>query len=695
MKFYNQAQRRKDEGTENPVILRINIFFFSTFVIFSVIIIRLAILQFVEGPELTEQETGGQTKNYPLQPIRGSIIDAAGTAIAYSKPSHALYVTLLKNYDDSTDKGLENYPEIEALVLRIVEVFAKYGDPKTGKMTAEEVIKKLDLKSNKQGGFEPRRIKGDLTEKEIAFFIENKDDFPGIQIVEENIRYYDTDTVAVQTIGYLQEFKGVKSLEKYNKIDQENKNQKDPGLKYSESEYVGVDGLEMMFQNELRGKNGYLSIPINPQNMIDGEPTMVAPEKGHDIYTTIHKDIQLRAEQAIVNQLEWLHTTPFSGRTHPDALTGYAVAMEVDTGNVVAMASIPDYDPSVWKDGTDDWERVLKYRSNGTIWPYESGRSANNLESVLFMGSTIKPLSVLIGLNEGFFGLGDRYVDRGSAQIGNDTKSNVSNSGGRAFGPLSPAKAIENSSNAFMIDWVGEKLYAKYGSEGIDVWGKYLNEFGLGVSTESGLPKEHLGRAEYTDTKAAGSHLAALAFASFGQNEAFTTLQLAQYVTTIANQGSRIKPQLVSKIMNQEGKVVKKFGREVLNNVEMKQIHWDEVIKGMNTQGLPSFEGFGYDFARKTGTSQQDVYPGGKKYVTDNGVFIGFAPRVNPKLAVAVVVPEGGFGSYSAAPIAREIFEAYDEIYGLDGTPHPKQAGAPEQEEGDAGDSSGQGEVSP
>ena len=89
----------------------------------------------------------------------------------------------------------------------------------------------------------------------------------------------------------------------------------------------------------------------------------------------------------------------------------------------------------------------------------------------------------------------------------------------------------------------------------------------------------------------------------------------------------------------------------------------------MNTQGLATFEDFKYDFARKTGTSEQSY----KGVNLDNGVFIAFAPRDNPKLAVAVVVPEGGFGSQSAAPIARKIFDAYDEVYGLDGTPHPNK----------------------
>lgn len=673
MKFFKPDKRKQDEGDAGSQFnLRINLFFFSTFIIFCVIIVRLAILQFVEGPELTEQETGGRTKNFPLQPIRGSIIDASGTPIAFSKPSNALYVTLLKNYNSQSDKGKKNLPEIKAFAEKMFKVFEEHGAADAEKMTVEDILDELDLDSKKQGGYEPRRIKGDLTDKEVAYFIENKDEFPGVEIVEENIRYYDKDAVAVQTIGYLQEFKGVKSVDKYKKIDEQNKDQKDPGLKYTETERVGRDGLELMFQDELRGKNGYMSIPINPLNMIDGTPTLVPPEKGNNVHTTIHKEIQQKTEQAIVDQLKWLHTVPFSGKTHPNAKTGYAVAMEVDTGNIVAMASIPDYDPNVWKDGTDDWDKVMPYYGNGTITPYSSGRSGNNLDSVPLLGSTIKPLSVLMGLNEGLFGVNDYYYDKGYGEFGGD-KSRVRNSQSRVFGSIDPAKAIEHSSNAFMVEWVGKQLFNKYGAKGIDVWDKYMKDFGLGVSTESGLLNEFKGKIEYRNIKQAGSPLAALVFASFGQSGGYTTLQLAQYTTMLANQGARLKPQLASKIEDQNGNVVKEFKREVLNEVKFPQIYWDEVIKGMNTQGLPSFDGFGYDFARKTGTSQQDVYIDGKRISTDNGVFIAFAPREKPKLAVAVIIPEGGFGSYSAAPIARKIFDAYDEVYGLDGTPHPKK----------------------
>lgn len=161
-------------------------------------------------------------------------------------------------------------------------------------------------------------------------------------------------------------------------------------------------------------------------------------------------------------------------------------------------------------------------------------------------------------------------------------------------------------------------------------------------------------------------------------------LQLAQYASTLANEGVRIKPQLVSKITDSSGKVVKKFEREVLDEVTtFDKSFWREIKKGMNSK-VSAFADFLYDFARKTGTSQQL----GKGQLRDNGVFIAFAPRNNPKLAVAVVIPEGGFGSNSAAPVARKIFDAYDWEYGLDGVPKKSLKTANPNDGAASGDSS-------
>lgn len=683
--FVNSVEHPDDSRDRHFLTLRINLFFFGTFIIFCIIIVRLAVLQFVEGPTLTEVEASREAKSVPLAAVRGNIHAAGGEKIAYSTSVQSLYITLTKDYTSKaknketgeleyTDTALHNKDRLASM---LVAAFAKYGDASAKPLTREDIIESLDLEFKKSPGYYPRRIKAALTSKEIAYFSENKDQYPGLSIVEESTRHYDKDTVAVQTVGFIKPFRYTESYNIYMNVrNAMRKNNADPGLVYKDDEFVGIYGLEQQYQRELRGKNGYQTISVNPQNMAEDVIESVPPVKGNDIWMTINKNIQLKTEQAIMEQINWLHTHAVEGKLHPDALTGYAVAMEVDTGNVVAMASMPDYDTNVWtadKLSTSEYEKIQDNYMNGTITDGTSGRSGNGIPSILFLGSTIKPLSVLIGLNEGFFSTSDTYQDKGIAYFGRDDNASVRNSSGHVYGSLDPAKAITLSSNAFMVDMVGDPMFRKYQDKAPEVWDKYMKAFGLGVLTGSGLPYEKAGVAGYKDIKSAGSAQAALVYASFGQQGKYTALQLAQYTSTLANEGERIKPQLVSKITDIEGKTVKTFHREVLDRISFPSAYWAEVKQGMNTK-VSAFEDFPYDFARKTGTSEMPA----KGQTRDNGVFIAYAPRENPKLAVAVIIPEGGFGSNSAAPVARKIFDAYDWEYGLSGVPKKNQPPAAE-----------------
>lgn len=668
-----KSQEEMDNENKHSLNVRINMFFFGTFIIFCIVIVRLAMIQFVEAPTLTEKEANQNTKNIPLPPDRGNICDVTGVKLAYSKPVQSLYITLMKDYNKTTDKGKKNRSEIENVAERMAAAFKQLGGQKAKAMTKEEIIEAMDLESKRDNGYTPRRIKMGLDQKEIQYFMEHKSDFPGIEIIEETLRLYDPDTVSVQTVGYVKSFKRTESLKAYDKARQESKDGTKPDETYMKDELVGFDGIELSFQDELRGKNGYKVMSISSANIPEEVVDIVPPVKGNNVWLTIHKEIQMKTEQAIRDQLDWLGTHAVSGKTHPEAVTGYAVAMEVDTGNVVAMASIPDYDTNIWKTGaasTADFDKLKGNYQNGAITPLSSGKSKHGFDSAVLLGSTIKPLSVLVGLNEKLFTTTTTYNDTGITYFGKEQKP-VRNSGGHAYGFFrTPADAIEKSSNVFMVDMVGNSLYKKFGNSGVGVWDRYMKEFGLGVSTGIDLPREYLGTIDYRPAEGKkntiGSPQAALVYASFGQGGKYTPLQLAQYTATLANDGERIKPQIVSKITDASGKVVKQSKREVLNKVKLDPSYWKLIRRGMNTKVDEAFAGFPYDFARKTGTSQQEA---GRDGLLDNGVFIAYAPRNNPKLAVAVVIPEGGFGASSAAPVARKIFDAYDEVYGLDGVP--------------------------
>ncbi|XEC95450.1 peptidoglycan D,D-transpeptidase FtsI family protein [Paenibacillus tarimensis] len=671
-----EEQQKREIINRRSFSFRLNVFFFATFLAFSVLIVRLAVLQFVEGPGLKEIETSIGTRNVKIPPIRGNIYDVNGYPIAYSTSTQSLYFTLEPGTGEK---------EARAMAEKLAATVNRFADEPERQMTSDEIFQLMDVTGRLSYVYEPRRIKADLTEKEIAYFMEHRDLYPGIDIVEESIRNYDKNTIAVQLVGYMKGFNSLyqdqNGLKFYQEIKKEN-GTRDPAEQYLDKEKVGYDGIELMYQEQLRGKNGVKSYPVDNMSRIVGPMQLTVPEKGNNLFLTIHKDVQLKTEEAIMNHLEKLRTSTDKLERAPYAKTGYAVAMEVKTGKVIAMASMPDYDPNVWQGRiTQEQSDYLQYFiNNGTIREvrpyYEDEKEGwNHPSSLVFLGSTQKPLTVLLGLNEKLITTNTTYNDRGYFSFGREGyQVSVRNASNARNGLITPVTAISKSSNAFMSEMIGNKLYMLPGTEGMEIWDRYMKEFGLGVSSESGLPNESKGVIGYFDEAKSGSRQSALIYASFGQQGRYTVLQLAQYMVALANKGKRMKPQFINEIKDAYGNVIERFEPVVLNEIDIREEYWETVHKGM-ASSVQGFDGFPYPYLRKTGTSQQDV---GKRLKVENAVFISAAPADDPVLAVAVVVPDGGYGGRGAAPIARQIFDAYDEYIGLRGT--PRKLEQPEQQ---------------
>ncbi|AFH60209.1 peptidoglycan D,D-transpeptidase FtsI family protein [Paenibacillus caseinilyticus] len=663
---------KQETSKRRHFTIRINLFFFFTFFLFSVLIVRLAMLQFVEGKELKAEKEEINKANTPIAPIRGNIYDRQKVPLAYTTSTQSLYFRIEQNQPKD---------EVVALAQELARIFSLYGRSGEKQPTAEEIIIEMDVgyDLNKQETQDkpsyysvPRRLKTDLSQGEIAYLMEHRDELKWLEIMEESIRQYDYEnTPAVQLIGYMRQFS--KARASNLNLDLYKDKTKTEG--YLDTEYVGYDGIEYMYQEELRGKNGFKTYPVNAAHKIIGKVDVTAPTKGNNLYLTIDRNVQLATEKAITDHLAWLKGPARSNRyaaKGSNAVAGYAVAIEVKTGKVVTMASMPDYDPKVWSGpiSSEKYAEIQSKINNGTIttaYPdYPEDKLKYHPTSIVYMGSVVKPLSVLIGLNEGLFTTNTVYQDTGVFTYGKDNNAKLSNSDGAAWGKINATDAIWHSSNTFMSAMIGHELHRRKGTEAVTIWKDYLAKFGLGVTTGSGLHREYAGLSEF-ETNTKESVQQRMVFASWGQNEKYTTLQLAQYATTLATKGERLKPLLVDRIETYEGQLIKEFNEKVvLDKTEFPKTYWDAVIRGMAKVGVQGFDDFPYTLARKTGTSTQRV-AGGKEI--DNAVFIAFAPIEDPKLAVAVVVPEGGFGSYGAAPIARKIFDAYDQYYGLDGKP--------------------------
>jgi penicillin-binding protein 2 len=665
--------------------IRINMFFFFTFLLFSILIVRLAQLQFVEGKAFSASEKRGSNKPIAIAPIRGNIYDIKGAPIAYTISAQSIFYRV-----QQTNKKTENSERI-ALAKQLAKIFADYGDKNITQPKANEIIELMDVgidingKQTKAANsigitFMPRRIKTNLTKSEIAYISEHRDELKGVEISEESTRFYDTDNsdksdkasfIAPQLIGYMRPYNTASTNLGFYKSAEG----------YLNEEYVGYDGLELLYQNDLRGKPGTKSYPINAKDQIIGQVAITPPDKGHNLILTMDKSVQVAAQKAVTNHLELLKKGPDKWYAMGNqAVAGYAVAMEVDTGRVMAMVSMPDYDPNLWIGGNmnqTNYDKIQYRYTNGTIRQRygdfsDSKELGKHPTSLVPPGSTLKPLTVLLGLKEGLISPYTSYSDSGTFFYGKDNNSKISNSDGHPYGLLSPAKAIAVSSNTFMAEMVGEPLYLRKSAKSpIEIWDQYMKSFGLGILTGSNLPNESAGLKEYIDNKSL-SNQAALVQGSFGQSARYTTLQLAQYTMMLANHGKRYRPQFVDSIKTYDGQLIKKIQPELLDQVQFPDAYWKVIEDGMSKVGYTGFEDVAnpvtYKVNRKTGTSQQNV--GGK--TIDNAVFIAYAPADHPKLAVAVVVPEGGFGKFGAGPIARQIFDAYDQSFGLYGVPKGK-----------------------
>lgn len=666
---------KKERDPEKEVItkrrhfaFRLNIFFFCVFFLFSILIVRLAILQFVEGEELKALKYSNSIAPYDIPPIRGNIYDSQGSPIAVSTSTQSLYY----QYDSS-----QSADDIIALAYRLEKVFAEFGERDTP-MTAEKIVLAMnagvDIHKNKVPITDYysslRRIITDLSDQEVAYIMEHRDEMKNVDIVEESVRIYDEQKISVQLVGYLRQYSTAIDRINYYKTSTEN---------YLTTENVGFDGIELMYEKELRGKNGSKTYPVNALGQIIGDPIVKPPTIGNSLYLTINKDIQLETVKKIEEHLDYLRTDPTSRKINAEGIeahSAFAVAMEVDTGKVVAMVNYPDYDPNIWRGGRispENWNEYQYLFPNGTITGTmanftDSADRAKHPGSLVPLGSTIKPLTILIGLKEGFYTTTGKYSTPHTFFYGRDN-SKVSNSSGVPSGTMSVQRALAVSSNTFMAGMIGDPLYRKYATrenpaKGVEVWDEYMAQFGLGVTTGSGLPGEHPGVKEYNSMVKNASAQAALVFSSFGQGGKYTVLQLAQYASTLATRGKRMMPQFVDKIVSYDGQIVQGYEPKVLSEAEFEESHWNLVQAAMEEVKMQGFEGFPHRVASKTGTSEQQV--SGK--TVENAVFIAYAPADKPKLAVAVVVPEGGYGSWGAAPIARAMFDAYDKSVGLKAT---------------------------
>ena len=478
----------------------------------------------------------------------------------------------------------------------------------------------------------PFTFASDIAITTVTTISELGDEFPGVDIDTESKRVYTTPYLASHLLGRV----GKIYAEEYAELSAKG---------YKMNDYVGKDGIEKAMEDSLRGTDGTKVIERDSMGKVLGVTTLEEPVSGDSIVLTLDKDLQQVAqtslEQTIKNIAEGGRYK--ANREGADACAGAAVVVDVNSGEILASVSAPNYDLTTYSEAynvlaTDKMLPLFNRAFNGTYAP----------------GSTFKMATGIAGLEEGVINVNTRIVDKGLYTKYPDYKPRcwVYSDYGTTHGSIDVSQALEKSCNYF--------FYETADIMGIEYLNNYCKKLGLGEKTGVELSESSgtLAGPEYRKKIDAAWYPGDTLQAAIGQSDnLFTPLQLANYVATIVNGGTRYKTHLVKSVNDSStGISVSESTTEVVETLEMKDENYHAIMYGMKLaaqSGTASnlFSYYKVGVGAKTGTAS---VPSG----TANGIFVAFAPYEKPEIAICVVVEHGAHGNYVGA-VAKAVFDEY------------------------------------
>lgn len=671
------------------ITLRFNILTVLVYIVGIILIAKLFSLQIVHGAEYREQSNTRLTRESTLEAARGAILDKTGAPLVTSKMEFSLemykskvdtdtlntailnIIQVLEKYECSysdtfpikidpfeftiSGENLENWKESNKLDNNITaeEAFYKFKDKyKIQNSNIQETRKIIAIRYLiTQKGYSSTRaltISEKIPREAVAEFSESSEKFAGINIVVKPVREYTSGSLASHILGYA----SVISAEEY----EIRKNT------YSQNDIIGKTGIEYVFEEYLKGKNGTKQIDMSVDGTTTAEYISEEAIAGSDVVLTIDANLQKVTEEALSANIQKIASGGF-GKVY-DANAGACVVMNVNSGEILAMASYPDYVPSDFVGGisNEDW---AKYRDN-EYKPLVNKATQNSYSP----GSTYKMITAIAGLESGVINLNTTINDTGVYTKYRDYQPRCwyYTDYHKGHGYLNVSGAIEKSCNYF--------FYETSDRMGIDNLVRFAKYFGLGTKTGVELQGETSGVLSSKETKqklypneswGPGDTLQS----SIGQlyNE-FSPVQMARYISMLANGGHKIDVSIVKTIRNADGSEVSreeinkfvnnKLGLEEDNseNIEINQNYLNAVLQGMKSVTTDSggtayvrFKDFNISVGGKTGSAEA---PNNKVHAW----FVGFAPFENPEIAIVVMVENGGHGNYTAE-VVRDIMEEY------------------------------------
>jgi len=566
------------------------------------LIIRLSYLQIIQRDSYTTQSQENQQTLVAIAPNRGLIYDRNGVLIAQNIPVFSL--------DVIPDK-VGNLSETVKKLQQIIE------------LTPED-INAFYKQVKQHRRFETVPLKIKLTEAEVARFYVNEYQYPGVFVKAQLIRYYPLGPSFVDVLGYV----GRINEKELKRIDQAN---------YAATDFIGKLGIEAKYENQLHGKVGYQQVETDASGRTVRILKRIPPQPGDNLYLSVDSRLQVAAEDALGDN------------------SGAVIIMQPNSGEILAMASKPNYDPNLFVQGmsTQQYNQI----ANAPKQPLFN----RALRGQYPLASTIKPFIALGALDSGAVDSHYTVYDPGSFSLPNS--SHIYRDWKHyGHGTVDISRAIAVSCDTFFYT-VGVKM-------GIDNIDKYLHEFGFGQLTGVDVSEELPGLIPTPAWKKRAHGQAwyqgDTVISAIGQGYLLATpLQLANGVSIIAMRGHGYKPHFLVKWEDDKGQLHDNPA-EPLPVVEAPSQDWDIIINAMHSVMLPGGTGvrFGhtsYTVAGKSGTAQ--VYSTqGKgeqknlpKSLRDNSLFIAFAPVDHPQIAVAVMVEN----SKDAKSVARKVFDAY------------------------------------
>lgn len=598
-----------DHAAEASLFKRRALFtFLCVFLLLSLLLANLYQLQILSFKDYEIRSNDNRIRVVPVAPSRGLIYDRNGQLLAENQPFFSLEMVP------------EKVKDVHQTLARLTDVIA---------LTDDEKKQVLDtLKYHRR--FKPLTIKSKLTEEQVAEFSVNQHRFPGISIQAGLKRHYPYNGLMTHALGYVGKInsRDRNSLEKNNKWND-----------YAATKDIGKQGIEKFYESMLLGKPGHLEEEVNNRGRTIRTLKSESPVPGQNIYLTLDLNLQKKAMELL------------NGRR------GSIVAIDPRDGGILALLSSPTYDPNQFVHGISNkaYKELLDSKSRPLINRATQGQYAP--------ASTVKPHLALLGLENKVINRKTRIWDPGFWQIpGVERKYRDWKRWGHGWVDVN--SAIVSSCDIFFYDLAFKT--------GVDAIANFMAPFGFGERTgidifeESAgiMPSQDWKRLRYNQPWYTGDTI------SVGIGQGYwtaTPLQLANATAILANKGRRFVPHLLQSIQDQTVKIDSPI--DELPPIELKDPNnWNIINEAMRDTAKKSrFTDAKYTAAMKTGTAQVFSVAEDEKYdaetidehLRDNALIIAYAPYENPKIVLAVVLENAGWGGANAGPVARALLDEY------------------------------------